>query len=201
MVRDGALGELRLIELFMGEKFDWPVTTGFYFGVGGAPHGVLLDKGPHALDVFCWWLGGKPEVVSHTDDSFGGGEAMVDLQLRHAGCTVNAYFSFLNRYPNTYEIRGDAGRILGSIRTVDECEFVGTNGKRKTIKAPLPAAAADGLNALLIDNFLAVVRGSAQPLIGAADVLDSVVLLDECYQKRRRFDMPWHDTWSRVAHV
>lgn len=201
LIKEGALGKLRRIQFFWGEKFDWPAASGFYFGVGGAPHGVMLDKGPHALDLVCSWLGGKPEVISSRDDSFGGGEAMISLTLERNGCTVDAQFSFLSRYPNSYTLVGDAGRIEGSLYEFRIFDLVSASGTRQRIKLDTPARSIDDFGSVMMDNFLAVIRGAERALVPAADILDSVVLIDECYTRRQRYDMPWHDAWQRVANV
>lgn len=200
LVQEGAIGRLKQIQFFWGEKFDWPAASGFYFGLGGAPHGVLFDKGPHALDLICWWLGGKPEVVSCRDDSFGGGEAMISLTLERNGCTVDCQFSFLSRYPNTYSLVGDAGRIDATLFEFRSFDLSTTRGGQQKIKLDTSAKSIGDFAPVMIDNFLAVIRGAARPLIPASEALDSVVLIDECYARRQRYDMPWHDSWQRVIH-
>jgi predicted dehydrogenase len=137
-------------------------------------------------------------VVTCHDDSFGGGEAMASLQLAYADCTIEAHFSYLSRYPNTYTLIGERGRIEGSIYEFRKFDMVESTGLRRTITLPTDARAIGDFGAVMVDNFLDVVRGGAQPLAPAASVLDSVVLIDECYAHRERYAMPWHDAWRRV---
>ena len=200
LVDAGAIGPLRHIEFLWGEEFDWPVQNGFYFGVGGAPHGVLMDKGPHALDLICWWLGGKPDVLSCRDDSFGGGEAMMSLRLARGPCTVTAEFSFLSRYANTCTLEGERGRIAANLFEFSSFTLVSPGGERTVVKLETPARSMDDFGPLMLDNFVSVLRGREAPLIPATDILDSVTLIDECYARRQRYDMPWHDAWKRVIH-
>ena len=201
LLDQGAIGKLTRIQFFCGEKFDWPAASGFYFGLGGGPHGVLFDKGPHVLDLICWWLGGKPEVVSCRDDSFGGGEAMISLLLKRETCTVDAQFSFLSPYPNTYTIEGDAGRIEATLFDFRAFDLVSKSGARRKVKLETPVRSIDDFGRFMIDNFLAVIRGTERPLVPAASVLDSVILIEECYTRRLRYDMPWHDAWKKVVHA
>jgi hypothetical protein len=58
----------------------------------------------------------------------------------------------------------------------------------------------DGFGPIMMDNFLGVIRGTEQPLVPATAVLDSVELIDECYARRQRYDMPGHEAWRRVVH-
>ena len=201
LIREGAIGRLKRMQFFWGEKFDWPVTTGFYFGIGGKPHGVLFDKGPHAIDLICWWLGGRPNVVSSRDDSFGGGEAMSSLVLEHQGCTVEAEFSFLSRYPNTYTLEGETGRIEGSLFDFRSYDLVSKTGARRKVKLESTARGIGDFAPVMIDNFIAVLRGAERPLVPASEVLPSVEVIDECYARRQRYEMPWHEAWRRVAHA
>lgn len=200
LVQEGAIGRLRRITFEWGEKFDWPAASGFYFGVGGAPHGVLLDKGPHVLDLICWWLGGKPDVVASRDDSFGGGEAMMSLTLERNGCTAQVEMSFLSRYSNRYSLEGDQGRIEGALFEFRTFDLISRGGRRRRIRLDSPARSMDGFGPIMIDNFLGVIRGSERPLVPATAVLESVELIDECYARRQRYDMPWHEAWRRVVH-
>lgn len=199
LLREGAIGKLRRIQFAWGEKFDWPAASGFYFG-GAKAHGVLVDKGPHFLDLVCWWLGGQPEVLASRDDSFGGGEAQISIKLKLNDCTVDGEFSFLTKYSNRFVIEGDAGRIEGSIYDFQTLELVDRTGARRKIRVESPTSDISDFGNFMIDNFLAVLRGTARPAVSGADVLNSVILISECYAHRQRYDMPWHDAWSRVTN-
>jgi hypothetical protein len=72
---------------------------------------------------------------------------------------------------------------------------------RRTVQAARGAGSYADLANALIDNFVAVVQGQAVPLVTGADVVASIHLIDECYARRRRFAMPWHDTFARYANA
>ena len=48
----------------------------------------------------------------------------------------------------------------------------------------------------IVKNFIKVMEKNGSPLISGADVQNSIEFIDECYQKRRRFHMPWYETVS-----
>ena len=50
----------------------------------------------------------------------------------------------------------------------------------------------------LIDNFLDVVRKKSTPMIPAREVLASIELLEEAYNKATRFSMPWYETREAI---
>jgi len=37
--------------------------------------------------------------------------------------------------------------------------------------------------------------------VSARDVAPSIAMIEECYARRRRFDMPWHDHWEQIRHA
>ena len=76
IIQKQTYGKLLSMEYVIGEIFNWPTVSGFYFKSDPSTRGVLRDRGAHAVDHICWWLGGKPNLVSSQNDSFGGSEAV-----------------------------------------------------------------------------------------------------------------------------
>ena len=198
LIAAGELGTVRRLEFSWGEQFDWPAASAAYFGVA-AGRGVLADKGAHVLDLVCWWLGGKPEVVSYEDDSMGGTEAVAALHFRIKECEGVVRLSWLSRYANTFEIQGDRATAAGRLFDWNTLDLKRSSGRPKKIRLPSPAKVPQDLGKVLLDNFLDVVRGRALPVVTAADVLPSIELLDDCYARRKRMPMPWYDAWRRIA--
>jgi predicted dehydrogenase len=199
LVASGELGTVRRLEYSWGEQFDWPTASGAYFGVAAGGRGVLADKGSHILDLVCWWLGGKPEVVSYEDDSMGGTEAVAVLRFRMGACEGTVRFSWLSRYENTFEVTGDRASVSGGLFDWNTLNFKPGNGRRKKLRLPSSAKIPQDLGNNMLDNFVDVVRGRAEPLVSGADVLPSIELLDDCYSRRKRLPAPWYDAWHRVA--
>ncbi|HMF86778.1 MAG TPA: Gfo/Idh/MocA family oxidoreductase [Gemmatimonadaceae bacterium] len=199
LIASGELGSVRHFEFLWGEQFDWPTASGAYFGVAAGGRGVLADKGSHILDLVCWWLGGKPEVVSYEDDSMGGTEAVAVLRFRIKECEGVVRLSWLSRYANTFEIRGDRATAVGGLFDWNTVDLKRPSGERQKLRLPSKAKVPQDLGSILLDNFLDVVRGRATPVVSGSDVLPSIELLDDCYSRRKRIDMPWYDAWQRVA--
>ena len=44
----------------------------------------------------------------------------------------------------------------------------------------------------LLTNFVGVIRREEDPLVGAATVLPSLELIDECYDRMVPFEHPWY---------
>ena len=199
MIAAGELGSVRHFEFLWGEQFDWPTASGAYFGVAAGGRGVLADKGSHILDLVCWWLGGKPEVVSYEDDSMGGTEAVAVLHFRIKECEGVVRLSWLSRYANTFEIRGSRATAVGGLFDWNTVDLKGASGHRQKLRLPSTAKVPQDLGNVLLDNFLDVVRGRAVPVVSGSDVLPSIELLDDCYSRRKRIAMPWYDAWQLIA--
>ncbi len=201
LVESGDLGELRRFSLRWGEVFDWPAATGFYFGASGSARGVLADVGAHALDLVCWWLGGKPEIVTYADDSFGGAEAVAHLNFGFGSVEGEVRLSWLSRYENRYVVEGELGRIEGGIYDWNAATLVSASGRRTRIQVPSPARTPRRLADVLLDDFLQAVSTRSRPVVAGQDVLPSIELIEECYRRRECFEMPWLEPRGEVIYV
>lgn len=199
LIAAGDLGTVRSLSYSWGEKFDWPTAGGAYFGVAAKGRGVLADKGSHLLDLICWWLGGKPEIISYEDDSMGGTEAVATLRFRKNECEGVVQLSWLSRYANNFEIKGDRGTAAGGLFDWNTLDFISAAGRKTSLRLPSTAKIPQDLGATLLDNFLDVVRGRATPIVSGSDVLPSIELIDDCYSRRKRLPAPWYDSWRRIA--
>jgi predicted dehydrogenase len=191
LVQEGAIGEPRRLQFLMGEKFDWPAATGSYVGAGGTRRGVLLDKGPHALDLVCWWLGGRPALTRYQDDAAGGIDAVASVYFQHGACEGEVHLSWLSRYANTYRIEGTRGAVEGALFEWSSLTLEDERGRRRRL--PLASTARDpaDFGIEVMANFLSVVRGESEPVVPAAAVVDSIAMIEECYARREPYSMPW----------
>lgn len=190
----GDIGTPRRIEYLQGERFDWPAASDAYFGKA-AKRGVLADLGSHVLDLICWWLGEKPELVSYADDSRGGTEAVAHVRLATDSCSAEVALSWLTRYANTYLVEGDQGVIRGDL--FDERSITLERGGRSE-KRTAPRLEPSHR---MLDAFVEAATGAGAPAVGAADVLPSVELLDECYRDRGSLAEPWYENASPLEVV
>jgi predicted dehydrogenase len=194
----GTIGECLSIEHREGFRFAWPSVSGWHFAGGTSARGVLLDQGAHALDTICWWLGGKPRLVSCQTDSFGGPEGVANVTLERDRCAITIALSWLSTLSNTYRIVGTRGTIEGS--TTDFCRFTLTDdrGRVQHIEAPPARCDYHDLFDLFIANFLDAAAGRAVPLVPGTASLPGIELMDECYRAASRLPMPWLDTLPHV---
>ena len=191
LISDGSIGSVHSITYYEGRDFrGWPTASGFYFDRERSPKGALLDLGAHALDAVCWWVG-KPDLVSCRTDSFGGPEAYASVKFQLKSCLGEVRVSWLANLQEVYSIQGEGGSVSGGTRDWRSLTARFGSAKPRLIEADPTTHSSTGNG--LIDNFLSVILEKAEPLIPAREVIESLELMDECYDAAERFSMPWTD--------
>jgi predicted dehydrogenase len=201
LLSEGAIGPVRFLGYYDGGKYGWPSASGFAFGLRGTGRGVLLDVGAHVLDLVCWWLGRQPQVTAYVDDSFGGSEAVAKVSFTEGNTHGEVHLSWLAKLRNGFRIEGEAGSIVGSVYDWHAVELVSRSGKRKAIPLNSDIRTPSDAARLVVENFLGVIQSGRPPLVSARDVAPSVAMIEECYARRRRFDMPWHQAWEQIRYA
>jgi predicted dehydrogenase len=201
LLSEGAIGAVQFLGYYDGAKYDWPSASGFAFGRHGTGKGVLLDVGAHVLDLVCWWLGRRPQVTDYADDSFGGSEAAAKVSFTDGRTRGEVHLSWLAKLRNGFRVEGEAGSIVGSVYDWHAVELVSRSGKRKRIPLNSGIRTSGDAGRLVVENFLDVIRSGRPPLVSGRDVAPSIAVIEECYARRRRFDMPWHDHGKRMLHA
>ncbi len=189
----GDLGHVTRIEFEEGGAYDWPAAGDGYFGVKAGGRGVLFDIGAHVLDLVCWWLDSTPRVERYADDSYGGTEAVAQVDLRTDKAEVHIRLSWLSKLQNRFRIVGSNGAsIEHGIYDWRDPVFVAADGRRRVIKTDPGPRTYAGFGDVLIENFVDAIHGKAAPLVPAAAVAPSIALLAQCYAQRSRLPEPWH---------
>jgi UDP-N-acetylglucosamine 3-dehydrogenase len=200
LIAEQTLGRTLSIRYAWGSVYTWPTASGFYFDSKKFSKGVLMDRGPHPIDLISWWLGGKPTLVSCETDSFGGPEAFARARMEYAGCQVEIVLSWLTYLSNTYTITGELGTINNGTEDWWHVPIAYTSGKREIISLESDEEDYSEFGIRLVANFIDVITSGVQPLIPGREVLPSVELIEDCYANAKRFDMPWLDNVEEFVY-
>jgi predicted dehydrogenase len=192
LLTEKKLGEPLSIKYFVGEIFDWPTISGFYFNSTISSGGVLRDRGAHVFDHICWWLGDKPKLVSSKNDSFGGREAVAYVQFEHQKCVGEVKLSWLASFPCRFMVECERGTIEGDVYDYQSILLKRGVGENQRINFKSRDRTKADIAYKVVTNFINVVKKNELPLVSGSDVLDSVRFVDECYQAATRFDMSWY---------
>lgn len=187
----GVLGDLQSITYHDGTDFDWPAASPFHFA-GGAK-GVWSDTGVHLLDTVCYWLDATPQLVQSLNDSHSGPEAVATVRLRHQQCEIEIKVSRLGRLMNGFKIVGSLGSIEADAEEFSEVRVKLNSSGTKVHKCGSRKLQYVDFAKPLLENFVAVVRGNATPIVPATSTLGTIQLLAQAYETSQSYDTPWND--------
>jgi predicted dehydrogenase/nucleoside-diphosphate-sugar epimerase len=207
-VRGEILGRPLRFDFEGGGIYSWPAATLGNMKKEWAGGGVLMDMGPHYLDLLLAVFDGSGRVVRYRDNSLGGIETdcVAELELVHGGGPVpgRVECSRTRQLRGTLRIECERGMLelpfserfrvqmkthagqfvdpaTGQTRELDH--WLDWSGEPETDWFESFRAA--------IDDWLGAVRGGAPPRLSGRSVLESMRLIDECYARREPLAEPW----------
>jgi predicted dehydrogenase len=143
-------------------------------------------------------LGGKPEISYSQNDSFGGCEAVAEVQFNYKKCIGNVKLSWLEKLPCTYSIRFEKATIEGEVYDFSSFKLTTQNGIKKRLKVKCVEKYYHDFGEKIVSNFLDVITNGTRPLISGSDIADSVEIIDECYETASRFALPWYEIQEKA---
>jgi len=221
LVEAGALGAVRRVSLRSGGAFDWELQSLAAFDPRRSGGGVLMDMGPHYVDLLLTLLGGeRAEVLRCRDDRQGGAESNCELELRIAGVPVTMSLSRERTLTGGLVVDCDRGRLrfdlgLSSPVCVEPPETgaggqaEAKGGERSDLARLCELAGGavkldadeEATGPLLfyrqLDAWVGAVRGEGRPTVTGAEGLASQRAIHEA-QDRVEPEVPW---WRGVPWV
>jgi predicted dehydrogenase len=192
----GALGPIRKVDVRDGVVFGWPVESDFPFRREKCGGGVLMDTGPHTLDMIISWFG-LPAALAFRDDARGGVEADAEAELVLPGgapCFVE-----LSR---TRNLRNSAV-IEGALGTM-EVFFYENKVHISPVQVPgAPFVCQPSPEALRnpsiwrhmfdfqLDDWLASIREGRPSAVPGEEAAKVVGLIQRLYAIRQPLVLPW----------
>ena len=203
------IGDLVSVSAEVGDTYTWQLTTLAGMRRTQAGGGVLMDMGPHVLDLLLYICDAAPTLVEYADN---GGEGIetdcsIELGLSRQGSFVPAHveLSRTRTLANTIRVEGSLGTL--------EWKF----GERMRIQLHSPSKFVDTLNASVrpcaieerwhdepeqpgfegfraqIDDFVTAIQEHRAPELSGESVLPSVALMEHCYAQRVALHEPWRE--------
>jgi predicted dehydrogenase len=210
MLEARVIGEIRRFRCFEGGTFGWPVRSSSYFERSTSGGGVLIDLGPHLLDLLLWWLG-APAQVAYEDDAMGGVEANCRLCLSYDGFAGEVRLSRDWHRPNRYVFEGTAGTLAWTAPEADRLDLGWHDagyGSEVILYEAMPGdAARPGRRAAnfeqsfveQIRQAVAAMRGEPSSIVEGAEALESLRLIEHCYRHRKLLELHWMGEAERRA--
>jgi predicted dehydrogenase/nucleoside-diphosphate-sugar epimerase len=193
LLQEGALGRIERARWEEGGGYGWPATTPAVFRRETSGGGVLIDTGPHILDLLLWWLGPETRVVEYRDDAVGGIEADASLQLAFGEAPIDIELSRLRSLPNRFTIEGSEARAeFATVSLNARYSIVDRNGREvERGRLDSPWARWEALFSAQLSEFARAARGGAASVTGSDDGRWTVARITEAYACRRPIRHPW----------
>jgi predicted dehydrogenase/nucleoside-diphosphate-sugar epimerase len=203
LVSSGTLGEVTRFEAREGAVSTTDPGSDAILRLDMSGGGVLMDTGPHTLDLILWWLG-DVDSVTYADDSEGGVEADCTIDCRLvSSATGRIVLSRTRNLSNSIRIEGTKGfvevhlyknEIIGG--SANALAFVHEGIGASTMK---PQFAANLFDAELTDFRTSVTTGRHVGVSGR-DGTKSVALIEKCYLARAFLPSPWATTSADMTY-
>jgi predicted dehydrogenase len=166
--------------------------------------GVLLDTGPHLLDMLLWWLGDFTEF-HYWDDAISGVEANCRIEaVTVSGIPGSVELSRTRRLENKIRLECEEGTM--EISTLDPSQVrvesarfagpirVGRVGDEKEMRQIVPYFARQ------LADFAQAIHEDRAPAIPGEEGLRSVTLIEACKAERTLLPTPsWAEIDGRIT--
>ena len=172
------LGDLKSVSYSDGSKFDWDSTSGFYFK---NQQGVLLDRGPHAIDLIGWMLEDDLVVKEFFKDSnkfLPESHTFIKLESKQKKIPINITLSWKYKLANQVIIAFENGKIIFGVNDLNSYEIISSN-YRKVIMAKGLVDNYYELGKVVFDNFLNLKNNSTSFF----DVENSIKVISDAYER------------------
>ncbi|WPL17671.1 Putative UDP-kanosamine synthase oxidoreductase subunit [Thiorhodovibrio winogradskyi] len=199
-------------QLLQEQRFGKPLRcTASWGGIGGygsatlalmkkelAGGGVLMDLGPHLLDILTYWFGEDGRVLEYRDDARGGIEADCDgllgFQLQGVSVEVDFHLSRARNLDSGFRVECETATLEFGVTERFEITVYPSVGASPYLIRPTDvdtgASWFEPFRAE-IDDWLGAIVAGKRPELDGRSCLASLRLIEECYSKRQSLDYPW----------
>lgn len=203
----GQIGDLLSVDAEVGDAYGWQLTTMSGMQRERAGGGILVDMGPHVLDLLVYLCGGVPTLLEYADNASNGIETdcviTLGLARGRAAVPVRVELSRTRKLRNSIRVEGSDGVlewIFGerSRLLVNPGRRIVDSQSRTTRPVVTEARWGDDIEQMgyegfraQIDDWLHAINGTAPAELSGHSVLPSVQLIEECYARRVPLEEPW----------
>ena len=189
-LRGGLIGDLELITIEHGGRFQWPTQSETYFSKEHG--GLLVNMGVHYLDKVEDWVG-PLTPLEYEDDFEGGVEANFAFRLRtENGVRVHLRLSYTDQLENKVILCGSKGKITADVNFSDERAWQSHEmGTTAILRSTKPFRSGDWPKDLIscfveqFHEFYLVIQGEDLPRVSASSSAGTLKLIEWGYRNRR----------------
>ena len=175
LIQDGFFGKLVSISINEGLPSNWPTVSGYCFRKELVPGGALYDNGIHSLDFLVWCLG-QPDEVRYEDDSMGGLESNLVINMQFGESKAFYKLSRTRELSNTIVIEGNGQMV--ELEVFENNKYI-LDGKSLLATEVVPNVGEEQLS-----NFLTTIEGKADLSCPVSSGVAVIELLEKCYSQK-----------------
>lgn len=172
-------------------SWGWPFSRAFFDrDISGG--GVLIDSGPHTLDLLTYLLG-PARLVEYRDDCEGGVEANSFLKVRcdsrFGPVTADAHLTRSARIRSIWRIVCTGGTIEIDSHKHDSIRLLFEGEPQASVDMAQPSSEDPFVRQM--SNFISACRGENDLRAAGVDSIPVLDLIETCYRTRERSPEPW----------
>ena len=205
IIETGIYGDLISVKADWGGMSAYGSATLGLMKKSQAGGGVLMDIGPHVLDVVVDWLGKDWNVLQYQDDSRGGIEAdceatiefLHENQLARQAIPLHLRLSRIRNLQNHFLLDFDDAKV--TLEMNEKCS-VRVNSKKgdlefisDTIQDDQPYSTYHAIRTQL-DDWLDTFDTDRQPVLSGESAARCIQLIQDCYAAKETRTHLAHDT-------
>ncbi len=194
------MGAITAFDYEYGAVGRWAPFSGYDLARATSGGGVLIVNGSHFIDRMLY-LFGPAQVLSFADDSRGGVEANCIATLE---CTVDGQpvpgrvtLSKTHSLADRLRILGQEGILeIGENQKLTVTYYPAHSNLRYEIGSRADAASAaaeDDYFQRQLEDFVRAIQTGSEPRVSGDQGLESVALMERCYQMTTPLPEPWVD--------
>jgi len=180
LYKTGQLGRMLAVNVEQGDRFGSSSRTLYTLRREMVPGGVLFNDGIHTLDMLFWWFG-EPESFEYRDDSLGGLESNVELELNYSdGGTAHFRLSRTCSLSNSVSMRFEHGELSFPIYDMAALRLR-LNGRTGQLVLHTTPWDFVEIAALQLRDFALAALNDRSPSVPGEDGFRTVRFIEECY--------------------
>lgn len=195
--------EIDSIALSFGDMTEWNFASNYRVTKQLAGGGVLMDKGPHMLDIIYWLCDRQLELKSYQDDNLGGLEAnaFIEFSVPQLNIDCSLELSGTRNLSNTIALNGSNVHI----ETKPDTSIVKLRGSSFTEDIFItsnalsdPPTASDRM-AQQVNKFVSKVISDQYAYDKISNAINILDFINECYANRKPLDRSWEKTQTKLV--
>ncbi|MFI5203109.1 MAG: Gfo/Idh/MocA family protein [Flavobacteriales bacterium] len=182
LIESKKIGKVTSFEITEGFVFNWPLASPSLIHPAVSGGGILMDVGPHVLDLLIHWFG-MPLETTYYDDFKGGVEAECMIKLKFPDQIHGTiHLSRLRNLNNQWKLIFEKNTLTFEPKAGSELQF--EHPAEDLLKRAGYTTGTMAFTAQL-DNFYRAIQGIEKPECTVQEGAACIRVIENCYTNRK----------------